>query len=127
MLILALRRLAPAAARRRRDAALRRRQSEPYAFGLLARALGSGSNDASYKALLVWIERLAPGIDTRRFASSFGDESLGVAIDSLSSAIHSGSGMADLATLRTGLGVARKRYLKETLTRRQASLPPLNP
>ena len=128
MLILALRRLAPAAASRRRDAALRRRQSEPYAFGLLARALGSGSNDASYKALLVWIERLAPGIDTRSFASSFGDESLGVAIDSLSSAIHSKADQAvDLAALRTGLASARKRYLEGTSRRWQASLPPLNP
>jgi hypothetical protein len=128
VLILALRRLAPAVARRRRDAALRRRQSEPYAFGLLARALGSGSNDASYKALLVWIERLVPGMDTRSFASSFGDESLGVAIDSLSAAIHSKAAEAvDLAALRTGLGAARKRYLQETSKRRQAALPGLNP
>ena len=127
LLILALRHWVPLGLRQYRDAALRRRQSEPYAFDLLARALRSGSNDAAYKALLAWIERLAPGMDTRRFASSFGDESLGVAIDSLSAAIHSGSGMADLGTLRTGLRVARKRYLREISTRRQAPLPPLNP
>lgn len=128
LLILALRRLVPIVARRRRDAALRRRQSEPYAFGLLDRALTSGSSDASYKALLVWIERLAPGTDTRIFASGFGDESLCAAIESLSSANYSPANeAADLVTLRAGLKAARKRYLRHVSLQGEPTLPPLNP
>lgn len=128
VLVLALRRLGPTLIRRRRDAVLRRQRSEPYAFGMLVRALGSGSNDASYKALLVWVERLAPGMNARSFAAGFGDASLRGAIDSLSSAIHSKADeAADLAELQTGLGTARKRYLKEKTVQRQTSLPQLNP
>jgi hypothetical protein len=83
---------APALARRYRDAAERRRQTEDYAFTQVLKALGSGNNATAYHALLHWIERLTPGTTLRSFVSDYGDESLSVEVAALSAGIERGSG-----------------------------------
>ena len=118
----------PALARRYRDAAERRRQTEQYAFTQLSRALASGNNAAAYHALLHWIERLAPGTTLRSFVSDFGDESLSAAVAALSAGLYGdASTSGDLGRIRSKLKAARKRFLEQGLGRHAQSLPPLNP
>jgi len=121
-------RLAPRVARCLRATADRRRASEPFAFGELGRALRTGNARAGYPVLLTWLERLAPGMASRDFAATYGDDELRGAIDSLVAANFSASpGTFDPAPLRRGLRAARRRYLNSTRETRPAGLPGLNP
>jgi hypothetical protein len=119
---------APALARRYRDAAERRRQTEHYAFTQLLRALGSGNNATTYHALLHWIARLVPGTTLRAFVSDYGDEGLSAEVAALSAGIYSDAGTTgDLARIKRKLIAARKRYLEQGSGQQVRSLPPLNP
>jgi hypothetical protein len=119
---------APVLARRYRDAAERRRQTERYAFTQLMSALASRENAAAYHALLHWIERLAPGTTLRSFVSDYGDESLSVEVAALSAGIYSNAATSgDLARIKSKLKKARKNYLERGSGQQVQSLPPLNP
>jgi len=119
---------APALARRYRDAAERRRQTEDYAFTQVLKALGSGNNATAYHALLHWIERLTPGTTLRSFVSDYGDESLSVEVAALSAGIYGGADTSgDLARIKSKLKKARKNYLERGSGQQVQSLPPLNP
>ena len=119
---------APALARRYRDAAERRRQTEAYAFARLCKTLNSGNSAAAYRAMLRWAERLGPGMNLRVFAATYGDESLRAAIDALSAGIYGDAERAsDSQPFTRQLNVARKRYLDRGAQRRASTLPPLNP
>ena len=118
----------PALARRYRDAAERRRQTEHYAFTQLLRALASGDNVTAYHALLHWIARLTPGTSLHSFVSDYGDASLSAETAALSASIYRDAGTsADLGRIRRKLKTARQRYLGRGSGRQVQSLPPLNP
>ena len=119
---------APALARRYRNAAEQRRQTEHYAFTQLMGALASSDNATAYHALLHWIERLAPGTTLRSFVSDYGDESLSAEITALSASIYADAGTSgDLALIKSKLKKARKNYLERGSGQQVQSLPPLNP
>ena len=119
---------APALARRYRDAAERRRQTEHYAFTQLMNALASSDNATAYHALLHWTERLVPGTTLRAFVSDYGDERLSAEVAGLSAGIYSDAGTSsDLTHIRSKLKAARKRYLEQSSRQPMRSLPPLNP
>jgi len=118
----------PALARRYRDAAERRRQTEHYAFTQLMRALASGDNATAYHALLHWIARLTPGTSLQSFVSDYGDASLSAEMAALSASIYRDAGAsADLGRIKRKLKAARQRYLGRGSRRQVQSLPPLNP
>ena len=118
----------PALARRYRDAAERRRQTERYAFTQLLGALGSGDNATAYHALLNWVARLTPGTTLRSFVSDHGDASLSAEIAALSAGVYSDAGTSgDLRRIRRKLKTARQHYLGRGSGRQVQSLPPLNP
>ena len=118
----------PALVRHNREAAERRRQSEDYAFRQLTRALGSNDRPAAYRALLRWLERLEPGMDARRFANRYGDESLSAALTALSAAVYLDAQTAgELPPIGGKLAAARKRYLAGDAAGSVYQLPPLNP
>ena len=127
-LIYVLFKVGPIAMSRYREAALRRRQSEPFAFTALQKALRSGDTRAAYHALLSWLERLEPGLDARRFARQYGDESLAVATDALSASLYASDAHAcDHRQLAASLLAARRHYHSATPAGVRHALPPLNP
>lgn len=128
ILLLLLQRWVPAVARRYREAAERNRQTEPYAFKKLLKLLRAHDCPTAYRALLFWVERLEPGMHTRRFARIYGDDSLAANLGSLSEAVNTGAEDAgDLRQLAAGLAQARGRYLKGLSRSVDSALPPLNP
>ena len=119
---------APALARRYRNAAERRRQTEDYAFRQLTNALESNDSPVAYRALLRWLERLEPGMDARTFAKGYGDEPLSAAFTALSAAVYHDAGtVGDLRPIRRKLAAARRRYLAGDRPGSVRQLPPLNP
>ncbi len=121
-------RLMPTVARRYRDAAAARRQSEGFALKQLVQALDAGRSESAYSALLLWLARLAPGMTTRDFASDYADETLREAVDALSAGIYGPTERSgNPGDIKRKLKAARSLYLASQLSRRDASLPPLNP
>ena len=126
--LIAARRGVPAAARRYREAAERRRQSEAYAFAQLCKVMDSGNSEAAYRAMLRWAERLGPGMNLRTFAATYGDESLRAAIGGLSAGIYGEAESAgDPKPVTRQFKAARRRYLERDAHGRASTLPPLNP
>ena len=127
-LVYFLLKVGPILASRYREAAMRRRQSEPFAFKNLQKALRSSDTRSAYHALLLWLERLEPGLDARRFAQQYGDESLAAAVNALSASLYaSDANTCDSRQLAASLLAARSRYNSEALTGARHALPPLNP
>ena len=127
-LLLILWRVLPVLLCRYREATARRRQTEYYAFGQLNQALGTGDGSAAYHALLLWLDRLAPGMNAHSFATRYGDEPLSAGLTALSSSLYGGRGTGgDLGQLRRQLAAARKRYLAKNSGGYERHLPPLNP
>ncbi len=128
ILLLAMRALGPRLADALRNALMRRRQSEEYAYRRLQQALRSRQEARTYESLLAWLQRLSAGYDTRSFTDAFGNDGLREAIDKLSACrFRPASQAVDWAALRKGIGAARKQYLDSTSNRQASSLPPLNP
>lgn len=128
ILLLAMRALGPRLADALRNAVMRRRQSEEYAYRRLQQALRSRQEARTYESLLAWLQRLSDGYDTRSFTQAFGGDGLREAIDKLSACrFRPASQTVDWAALRKGIGAARKQYLDSTGNRQASSLPPLNP
>jgi hypothetical protein len=126
--LLVLRRWLPLVVRHYRDAAVRRRQSEPYAFEQLKKALASKQPEFAYHALLAWLQRLQPGMDARSFARAYGDASLLAAIDALSGRLYKDTAdRVELRSLRRKLAKARELFLQPRSASVSPSLPPLNP
>ena len=118
----------PALARSYREARVRRRQTEDFAFRQLNQALANGDGTEAYHALLRWLERLVPGMNARTFAARFGDEDLSTALTALSAAVYGDAdASADFGQLRRQLAAARKRYLARGSAGSTLRLPPLNP
>ena len=127
-LLLGLRRWVPMVVRYYRDAAVRRRQTERYAFEQLQKAIASEQPESAYHALLAWLERLQPGMDARSFARAYGDASLLAAIDALSGGLYNdAAALIELRSLRGKLAAARKLFLQPRSASGSPSLPPLNP
>jgi hypothetical protein len=127
-LIYVLLKVGPIAMSRYREAAMRRRQSELFAFKTLQKALRSSDTRSAYHALLLWLERLEPGLDARRFAQQYGDESLAAAVNELSASLYaSDAKTCDSRQLAASILAARRRYNSEALTGARHALPPLNP
>ena len=127
-LVYFLLKVGPILASRYREAAMRRRQSELFAFKTLQKALRSRDTKAAYHALLSWLERLEPGLDARRFAQQFGDESLAVATDALSASLYASDAHAcDHRRLAASLLAARRHYHSASSAGVRHALPPLNP
>jgi len=127
-LIYVLLKVGPIAMSRYREAAMRRRQSELFAFKTLQKALRSSDTRSAYHALLLWLERLEPGLDARRFARQYGDESLAAAVNELSASLYaSDAKTCDSRQLAASILAARRRYNSEALTGARHALPPLNP
>jgi hypothetical protein len=111
-----------------RGAAERRKRTEKYAFRQLLGALGSGDSVAAYRALLHWVERLEPGLDTHRFSANYGDAALSERLAALSAGLYGAAGgSAHLGQIGRGLKIARRRYLERNTIERTMRLPPLNP
>ncbi|MCO4812178.1 MAG: BatD family protein [Gammaproteobacteria bacterium] len=118
----------PIAASHYREAAVRRRQSEPFAFKALQSALRSGDTRSAYHALLLWLERLEPGLDARQFARQYGDESLAAGVCALSASLYASDAQpCDSRQLGASIQIARARYNSEPQTGAGHALPPLNP
>jgi hypothetical protein len=127
-LLFLLQRWGPEVTRRYREAIERRRQSEGYAFRKLLESLRVQDAAISYHALLLWVERLEPGMSSRQLASNHGDESLLSLLDTLSQSIYAGSESAlNYRQLAAGLGQARRRYFRQSGAATRSVLPPLNP
>ena len=127
-LLLILWRGLPALARSYREARVRRRQTEDYAFRQLNQTLATGDGTEAYHALLRWLERLEPGMNARTFAARCGDEDLSTAVTALSAAVYGDAGApADFGQLRRQLTAARKRYFAGGAGDGLSRLPPLNP
>jgi len=115
---------------RLRAIAEKRRQSEPYAFGLLLTALKANNAEEAYRAMLRWLKRLNPGMSMRQLAREHGDESLSSDLESLSRMNYSrpeSQGSLDMRRLSAGLASARGHYLHQSVAAKRDDLPNLNP
>ena len=113
-----------------RAIAEKRRRSEPFAFSLLQTALRANNDEESYRAMLLWLERLNPGMSTRQLARNFGDESLSADLEAFCRTNYSRSesgNSVDTSRLSNGLAKARGRYIRQFATAKSGDLPNLNP
>lgn len=120
--------LLPIAIKKRKEAALRRRESEQYAFQVLRKALRSGKPEASYAALLDWLGHLSPAMESQDFALQYGDAELYEELSALSEGLFaSGVDYSNFRVLGNRLGHARKGYLLRLHEADVMALPALNP
>lgn len=105
------------------------RNSEGYAFRRLEKALRQKDGRGSEHALIEWLERLDPGLDSQAFAAQFGDGELARELDVLSRNLHGsdGQGTVQFGAIEKGIADARRRFLARRKSVAKASLPPLNP
>jgi hypothetical protein len=122
------RRWEPRLIQRLRSQRVAHRQSEQFAFRLLRKAIRQRQPRAIHHALLVWLERLVPGIDARQFAGDYGDAALAVSVDTLSATVYANSEQDfDITELYQGLVAARRNCNKSRSAQGRSALPPLNP
>ncbi len=108
--------------------------SETFAYRQLLRSIGHGNPHIIYRQLMVWLERLEPGLTVDRLSALFGEADFAAHVRELS------SGLFGRASEGTRLTKANKKALKVLLarvrrtmrrrageSRRPAALPPLNP
>ena len=108
----------------------KRRRSEPYAFSLLQTALRANRDEEAYRAMLLWLERLNPGMSVRQLARDFGDESLSTDVEAFcrKNFTQSEGGInVDTSRLRNELAKARGRYIRQSAVSKRGDLPNLNP
>ena len=105
------------------------RASEGYAFRRVENALRQKDERAFEHALIEWLERLDPSLDSQSFTAQFGDGELARELDVLSRNLHGsdGQGAVQFSAIEKGLADARRRFLARRKSVSQASLPPLNP
>jgi hypothetical protein len=104
------------------------RRTEHYAYRVLQRSVRSGSPAARYQAMITWLDRLAPGMSARRFASDCGDDALFRAVESLSAGLHRPGGERhEKGETLSGIDTARRRLLRATSAEHWHALPPLSP
>ena len=104
------------------------RRSEAYAFGQLRKTLRSKDTRQVHHALLRWLERLKPGLDTRSLTRICGDDELTVMLDRLSAAAYADDQSLPLPReFESRLRHARRRFLRRRLHAARPALPPLNP
>jgi hypothetical protein len=126
--VFVLRRMASVLRVKREARRQRHLESEAYAFEQLNEAIRAADLYLTYERLLVWIERLDVSLDTKRFASQFGESELQNQLDQLSSTLYSNSNNdLDVQKLAKPLGKARGLYLREVQQRSHTLLPDLNP
>jgi hypothetical protein len=121
----------PRMLRRRREARRAWRQSEAYQFEMLQNSLRSDDPRTVYERMLVWLDRLTPGADSRTFALRFGSDELIGAVEELRAGLYRGDASAPagsvIGALRSGLPDARRKFLQDFQAVGATSLSPLNP
>jgi len=102
--------------------------TEGYAFDQLRETLRSGDAHAAHHALLLWLDRLEPGLDARKFAARHGDEELRGQIESLSRTLYFNiDETPNLRALDIALVSARHNYHDRRKQGGQFALPTMNP
>lgn len=102
--------------------------SEPFAWERVRKALGSGDAQSAHDEIVVWLHKLAPGLETRSFAANYGDDILSGELEKLNRSLYASfDETADLRNIAHGLSAARKRCLEEHDQELDVALPPLNP
>ncbi len=105
-----------------------RRCSEAHAFGELRRSLRAGEAYAIHHALLVWLERLQPGLDSRGFAREHGDTALQQGIEGVIAALYAAPSVSfDGDNLERAFMAARKDLMGRRAEATHNGLPALNP
>ncbi|MGI9325631.1 MAG: hypothetical protein ACR2PZ_10460 [Pseudomonadales bacterium] len=104
------------------------RASEGFAFKALQQALTSGEARSAHHALLQWLDRLQPSMDSRQFALRFGEDQLADEMTRLRRYVymHTQEPM-NLQTLSQLLQRARRRHQQTAWALTNSALPPLNP
>ena len=108
----------------------KRRRSEPYAFALLQTALEANNAEEAYRAMLIWLERLDPGMGMRQLARNYGDEPLSADVEAFCRMNYSQSergNSVDTSRLSNGLAKARRRYIRQLAVAKRGDLLTLNP
>ena len=128
LVVLALLRGIPAAFRRYRTFRDEQRLTERFAFQQLRKELRSGDAQAAYHALVLWLDRLEPGLDARHFAARDGDHELQAQIEQLSRALYfEGDETVDLRKLEIALVSARRSHRRALEKDKHSALPLMNP
>jgi hypothetical protein len=123
-----LRRRLPGWRASRARARKQREASEEHAFRELLAALRAGREEAAYRWLLKWTDRLELRLDSENFAREYGDEALQVRLRQWRAGLFAGrSANCDLTAIAAGLAQARQRCLAQIQPATRGSLPPLNP
>ncbi len=105
-----------------------RRNSEAHAFDQLRHSLRDGEARAIHQALLVWLDRLRPGLDARGFAHEHGDSALQEGVERMIAALYADPSVPfDGGNLVPAFSAARKNLLGHRTEAAYMSLPPLNP
>jgi hypothetical protein len=106
----------------------RRLESEEHAFKQLEKALLGRDRHRAQSALLVWLDRIAPGMGPREFAARYGDEKLRSELQQISETLYrDGGDKIHVKRLLPLLSKARHRAHQERQRHSELVLPPLNP
>mgnify|MGYP001826933562 CR=1 FL=1 len=128
VLLLAARRVLPALRDRVAARRAEREQTEQFAFRQLQQSLVDENASEAYQRLLVWLERISPGYDLRRFARAYGDRELDATLSAFVAALYSVSAtQPDVSRLSQKLAEARHACLRQQSRPVQPALPTLNP
>ena len=113
---------------RAKDAAARHRESESYTFAEFAKACKNNEPTLAHHAMLAWLKRINWHGNSASFACAYGDKSLRLLIDALSSRVyHVDREEVNLTALLGAMKRARSEYLGDQRSTSRAVLPPLNP
>ena len=106
----------------------KRRSSEAHAFGELRRSLRGGEARAIHHALLVWLNRLQPGLDARAFAQQHGGTALQEGVEGVIAVLYADPSVPfDGGNLAPAFTAARSDLLASRAKATHSSLPALNP
>lgn len=106
----------------------RRLESEEHAFGRLERVLLGRDRRQAQAALVVWLERIAPGFTLGEFAERYGDDRLRRELQEMSQTLYRDSSHdIPMKRLLIPLTKARRRVKSERQRNAEPALPPLNP
>ncbi len=128
LLILAASRWIPASYRSYRVYKDNQKLTERYAFSQLRKPLRSGDAHVAYHALLLWLDRLEPGLNSRQFATRYGDVEVQAQIEQLRRALYfKNDETVNLRKLNIALVSARRNFYRALEQDKHLALPRMNP
>lgn len=128
-LVIGFKKLRDPIARKIKSSQTKYRETEKFAYKQLCLALHDNDNTHSHQCLLVWTNRIAPGLTSHGLAKRYGSEILSLRLDELAASLYSTQKIQlNFKSIHQELDTARTQALRlKSKTNHSSKLLPLNP